>query len=124
MSSLVSTILNSLPIMFDIMVLFIFMLIMFGTITTQLLGGKLENRCFAQNALGEYDYRIGADEEEIFCYPDKKTGEHGCAEKILNLDGLKDAAAAAATARCDFVGNPSGGTFSFDNILLSILNIF
>ena len=34
MSSLVSTILNSLPIMFDIMVLFGFMLIMFGTIAT------------------------------------------------------------------------------------------
>jgi hypothetical protein len=34
MSSLVSTILNSLPIMFDIMVLFCFMLIMFGTIAT------------------------------------------------------------------------------------------
>lgn len=34
MSSLVSTILNSLPIMFDVMVLFFFMLIMFGTIAT------------------------------------------------------------------------------------------
>ena len=34
MSSLVSTILNSLPIMFDIMVLFMFMLVMFGTIFT------------------------------------------------------------------------------------------
>ena len=41
MSSLVSTILNSLPIMFDVMVLFFFMLIMFGTIATQLLGGHL-----------------------------------------------------------------------------------
>jgi hypothetical protein len=34
MSSLVSTIFNSLPIMFDVLVLFIFMLIMFGTIAT------------------------------------------------------------------------------------------
>lgn len=45
MSSLVSTILNSLPIMFDVMILFFFMLIMFGTIATQLFGGALENRC-------------------------------------------------------------------------------
>jgi len=45
MSSLVSTILNSLPIMFDVMVLFFFMLIMFGTIATQLLGGRLQKRC-------------------------------------------------------------------------------
>ena len=34
MSSLVATILNSLPIMFEVMVLFGFMLIMFGTIAT------------------------------------------------------------------------------------------
>ena len=34
MSSLVSTILNSLPIMFDVMVLFIFILIIFGTVAT------------------------------------------------------------------------------------------
>jgi hypothetical protein len=34
MSSLVSTIMNSLPIMFDVMVLFLFMMIMFGTIAT------------------------------------------------------------------------------------------
>lgn len=47
MSGLVSTILNSLPILFDILVLFGFMLIMFGTIATQLLGGRLENRCYA-----------------------------------------------------------------------------
>ena len=34
MSSLVKTILNSLPVMFDVMILFFFMLIMFGTIAT------------------------------------------------------------------------------------------
>jgi hypothetical protein len=52
MSSLVSTILNSLPIMFDVMVLFFFMLIMFGTIATQLLGGHLEKRCLLVDAAG------------------------------------------------------------------------
>jgi len=31
--------------MFDVMVLFFFMLIMFGTIATQLLGGHLDKRC-------------------------------------------------------------------------------
>ena len=45
MSGLVSTILNSLPVMFDIMILFGFMLIMFGTIATQLFGGKLNHKC-------------------------------------------------------------------------------
>mmetsp|Transcript_34799 Transcript_34799/g.53440 ORF Transcript_34799/g.53440 Transcript_34799/m.53440 type:complete len:157 (+) Transcript_34799:722-1192(+) len=53
MSSLVSTILNSLPIMFDILVLFCFMLVMFGTIFTQLLGGELLSRCMFMGSDGE-----------------------------------------------------------------------
>lgn len=53
MSSLVSTILNSLPIMFDVMVLFFFMLIMFGTIATQLLGGHLQKRCILYEDAGD-----------------------------------------------------------------------
>jgi hypothetical protein len=53
MSSLVATILNSLPIMFDVIVLFMFMLIMFGTIATQLLGGHLEKRCVYTDDKGE-----------------------------------------------------------------------
>jgi len=67
MSSLVSTILNSLPIMFDVMVLFFFMLIMFGTIATQLLGGALEKRCMAVNASGEMSHLLGPNEIEIIC---------------------------------------------------------
>ena len=70
MSSLVSTILNSLPIMFDIMVLFCFMLIMFGTIFTQLLGGRLENRCFAINIIGVDSHLLGPSNDEIFCMID------------------------------------------------------
>jgi hypothetical protein len=53
MSSLVATILNSLPIMFDVFILFMFMLIMFGTIATHLLGGHLEKRCIYTNNMGE-----------------------------------------------------------------------
>lgn len=61
MSSLVSTILNSLPIMFDVMVLFFFMLIMFGTIATQLLGGSLQNRCYAKDAAGIESIDLGKE---------------------------------------------------------------
>lgn len=68
MSGLVSTILNSLPIMFDIMILFCFMLIMFGTIATQVLGGRLEKRCFAFNPIVGKDYHmLGAEGVELFC---------------------------------------------------------
>jgi hypothetical protein len=38
--------------MFDVMVLFLFMLIMFGTIATQLLGGHLEKRCVYTDVKG------------------------------------------------------------------------
>lgn len=67
MSSLVSTILNSLPIMFDVMILFFFMLIMFGTIATQLLGGHLENRCTTIDYKGEKTIELGAEGIVIYC---------------------------------------------------------
>lgn len=72
MSSLVATILNSLPIMFDVMVLFLFMLIMFGTIATQLLGGHLEKRCIYTNSIGDkfVEYSVSDDMEarqEFIC---------------------------------------------------------
>ena len=72
MSSLVATILNSLPIMFDVMVLFLFMLIMFGTIATQLLGGHLEKSCIYTNLVGEkfVEYAVSDDMHD--------RGEHIC----------------------------------------------
>ena len=86
MPSLVSTILNSLPIMFDVMILFFFMLIMFGTIATQLLGGHLEKRCALpvkemdangnMVPTGEWNAALGVDEIEIICiYNDKDKNE-------------------------------------------------
>ena len=56
--------------------------------------------------------------------PNKKTLEHDCYEKVLKVEGLINPEKVAETAICDYVGNPSRGTFSFDTILLSILNIF
>ena len=115
MSSLVSTILNSLPIMFDVMVLFLFMLIMFGTIATQLLGGRLEKRCSIYRPsleTGEIEQivTLGEDQVEIICQSDAM-----CLE--LQPEGVTG-------STCDVYGNPIQGTYSFDNILLSIMNIF
>ena len=68
MSSLVATILNSLPVMFEVMVLFFFMLIMFGTIATQLLGGHLEKRCVALDPItGKNSSLLGDDQIEVIC---------------------------------------------------------
>ena len=68
MSSLVATIFNSLPIMFEVMILFAFMLIMFGTIATQLLGGHLGKRCMAYDPLEEAVVAaLGDDQAEVMC---------------------------------------------------------
>jgi hypothetical protein len=58
---------NSLPIMFDVMVLFLFMMLMFGTIATQLLGGHLEKRCTDL----EGSISLGLAKEEIICRTDQ-----------------------------------------------------
>ena len=114
MSSLVATILNSLPIMFDVMVLFLFMLIMFGTIATQLLGGHLEKRCIHTNLAGdkfsEFSDGMGGDMGEHICLNDRTCQE---GEKEWNLK-----------TKCEYWGNPISDTYSFDNIMLSIMNIF
>ena len=51
MPSLVATIIKSLPVMFDVMVLFLFMVVMMGTVGTQLLGGHLLKRCAISDPL-------------------------------------------------------------------------
>jgi len=53
MPSLVATIMTSLPILLDVTILFMFALVMLGTIATQLLGGHLEKRCIYTNSDGE-----------------------------------------------------------------------
>jgi hypothetical protein len=125
MSSLVSTILNSLPIMFDVMVLFFFMLIMFGTIATQLLGGHLDKRCMrfytefhldgSNTTTNSTD--LGIEQVEIICQTSADC--HSDYHEILGYSQeLKN------TLSCEYVGNPISKTYSFDNILLSIMNIF
>ena len=49
MKSLIQTIFVSLPAMFDIMVLFMFMITVFGTVATQLLMGRLKSRCMMKD---------------------------------------------------------------------------
>jgi hypothetical protein len=101
--------------MFDIMVLFGFMLIMFGTIATQLFGGILEKRCYAKNRRGSdpLTYLLGKQKEEIFCNTNAD-----CIRKVpKEVFGRNEAV-------CQVMGNPNGGTFAFDDILLSIMNIF
>jgi hypothetical protein len=108
MPSLVATIMKSLPIMFDVMVLFLFMMVMFGTIATQLLGGALEKRC-TQTLNGVKTIELGPELETIMCRRDQD---------------CIDQQPAGVSSTCQYHGNPIDGTFSFDNILLSMMNIF
>lgn len=96
--------------MVDIMILFGFMLVMFGTIATQLLGGHLEKRCHALNDQGELSEKIGPEQLEYFCQSDKQCETY---EPCQNN-----------SCQCIKFGNPLSGTFNFDNILYSMLNIF
>ena len=86
------------------------MLVMFGTIATQLLGGHLEKRCMAPNEEQVLSEKIGPDEKEFFCNKD---------EHCLNHDECQ-----VRKCQCLTFGNPMSGTFNFDNILWSMLNIF
>ena len=109
MSGLVSTIINSLPTMFDIFVLFCFMLAMFGTIATQLLMGRLEKRCMAKDYKGEMSHLLGEEAVEIICNTDAQC-------KKYEPNGVDSA--------CLVYQNPMSNTFSFDSLPYSIMNIF
>ena len=98
MRKLVHALLNSLPTMLDVFILFSFFLMMFGTMATQLFGGTMENRCVDETKTKIKD-RFGDD---IFCSKDLPC-EKG---------------------KCIYWGNPDYGVTSFDNILKSVLNIF
>lgn len=125
--------------MFDVMILFFFMLIMLGTIATQLLGGHLEKRCVLPTVetfpngtvVKGWNSALGVEELEIICIyndNDKKDWEM-LKEKAINQtcranEALPDHIRFDPALDCVKVGNPISGTYSFDNILLSMMNIF
>ena len=108
MSRLVSTIMNSLPMMVDIMVLFLFMIVMFAAIVTQLLMGKLNKRCFKMDKKN-WTLML-SNEGEVLCNSDDR-----CKKKFENFTGKLG---------CRKYKNPIADTYSFDNCLWSIMNIF
>lgn len=74
----------------------------------------MDKRCVAPNILGEESEFLGEESLEYFCSVEGSV----CNELDIAALGLKD------YPICKKVGNPLQGTFSFDNILYSILNIF
>lgn len=126
MSGLVQTILNSVPILVDIMILFSFMLIMFGTIATQLFGGKLSHRC-AKLVPGTNGTNVWTpielDGYNVFCMPKTKTDLID--ECNFRIDQrFPDLAASNKNSVCHEFPTPHQNTLNFDDILISMLNIF
>ena len=97
--------------MLDVTFLFMFMLITFGTIGTQLLGGHLEKRCIYTDEFGEKFTSFLQDEESEFI----------CLNQDF-CDRMADEWEIKTT--CEYFGNPTSDTYGFDNVLLSMMNIF
>ena len=97
MPKLVRTILDSIPVMLEVMLLFIFSLIIFGTITTQILGGDLQNRCTAYNNDTMPYTHFGYSQKEFICLDDDS-----CLSRVLLLDGVDP----NITVSCEYYGNP------------------
>ena len=66
MPKLVATIIDSLPVMVDVMLLFLFALVVFGTIATQIIGGDLKNSCVGR-INGKKVYLLGEKKERFLC---------------------------------------------------------
>jgi voltage-dependent calcium channel L type alpha-1D len=97
--------------MLDVTVLFMFMLIVFGTIGTQLLSGHLEKRCIHTDKFGEkFTSFILGEESEFICL-----NQEFC-DRMEDEWGIE--------TKCEYFGNPTSDTYAFDNVLLSMMNIF
>jgi hypothetical protein len=64
LKAIVQAFLKSLPIMADIMILFLFTVLMFATIATQLFGGILSKKCVGVDGEPLVD---PLDDYDIFC---------------------------------------------------------
>ena len=105
MRILVGTIIRSLPMMGNVLLLSAFLFIVFGISGVQLFKGILSNRCYAQTATS----LVLVDSERV-CSMSSKYFWGG------NLCGSGEV--------CSDYGNPNNGITSFDNILWAWLTIF
>ena len=111
MRGLVLTLLNSLPSMLNILILFCFTLLIFGTIGVQLYKGIFRTRCVLLSTVeeleelwGNEEYLTNRDGDELFCGTEPNSG-FLCPEDYLCLDR----------------GNPGVGFQNWDNIGMALL---
>lgn len=112
MRGLVLTLLNSLPSMLNILLLFCFTLVIFGTIGVQLFKGLFRTRCVLIETINEDDweketYLINKDDEELYCQTTKNPS-FSCPD----------------TYECLIRDNPGVGLQNWDNIAMGVLTQF
>ena len=112
MRALVLTLLNSLPSVLNIMLLFGFTLVIFGTIGVQLLKGLFQGRCVELLTVNEEDwtqetYLENTDGDTLYCQL-KANPNFECPTGYT----------------CLVRGNPDVGLQNWDNIFLAVLTQF
>lgn len=105
MAGLVQTIFKSIPALGNIMLLFLFFVVVFGIIGMQLFGGNFRNKCV--NPLDTSDI-FELEGNSYFCHMNITEGWHSCP------DGYS----------CTNVGNPESGLANYDNMLFASLRTF
>ena len=113
MRGLVASLLRSLPQMFNILILLIFTLVIFGTIGIQLFQGSFKGRCVLESSITEASGFTGAellsnrDGSEFFC-------QLGPNPPFQCPDGYS----------CANYGNPEQGLSHYDNIFVALITSF
>ena len=120
MSGLIQTIFKSMPAMGNIMLLFLFFILIFGVIGLQLFQGNFLNRC------------ISTDESQTILYPTidpNNTFDRYC--DIINVDLLNKTTFVPRTElQCDYsynctqFSNPDFGLSNYDNIFFGMYKTF
>lgn len=115
MGGLVKTLLSSLPTMLNILVLFLFNLIIFSTIGMQLFGGHFHNRCVLTSTISEdwsqEEYLTNDVGDSLFCTiteNEEVSNEWMCPQEYQCLER----------------SNPNGGLTNYDNIIWAMLTTF
>ena len=110
MSSLVTSLINLLPAMGDILILFLFTVLMFATVAMQLFGGSLSQRCVRLDTINEEDFS-----QEVYLLNDKNNpGTCGDESEFFCPEDYE----------CLSRQNPQYGLFNADNLAYACLLVF
>lgn len=137
MRVLVATMLRSLPMLLDVMLMCCFTFFILGIVGVQLFSGALRYRCAAPSFEHAYTLAGGHVQNVTYTVPDNQSADlcsGPMSEEVRwqNVSGALVASAGSggggrvcpAGLYCTFSGNPVDGLVSYDNILWAWLTIF